>query len=68
MEFMDGGDLRSFLLSMRAGEENCTWDDYYDTMAIKSHLSELELLEIAVQAAMGLDFLASKKVMRTAGV
>ena len=67
MEYMDGGDLRSFLLGMRENRREFRAnhdgdDEYYSSNEIKSSLTAMELLHVSFQAANGLDFLASQKV------
>ena len=55
MEYMDGGDLHSFLRNIKGSQRL----SHSHTM----NLQEVEKLDIASQIARGLEFLASKKVL-----
>ena len=58
MEYMDGGDLHGFLRNIKGSQRL----SHSHTMS----LQEVEKLDIASQIALGLEFLASKKVQATA--
>ena len=57
MEYMDGGDLHGFLKNIKGSQQL----SYSHAMSLK----EVEKLDIASQIALGLEFLASKKVLET---
>ena len=63
MEFMENGDLLSFLRHKRhANSPQDSDDEFYHSDFIKSSLSSIDLMQIALQAAHGLNFLSSQKV------